>query len=157
MLNRLFQRIGNTKATSRLDEEEGVFSLHNTQLYVGTLYDNDGLPKKAVSLLFGSAVEGPASQVVLYDFTIADATRLVRFLDTVLRNQIPASFRFPASKTFFLLTDGSVVWTVSKYIENWHEGGGYKGALGSRTGQIITKESVENLRACVSKFFAVDI
>jgi hypothetical protein len=147
---------GNTKTTSRLDEEVGAFSLNHTQMYVGNLSTNDGSLSKAVSLLTGTANEGPASSVTLYVLTRDDATRLLAFLDRVLSHDLPASFQFPAAENSFLFMDGQIEWTVSNFIKEWHGEGGFAGKLGGSPRHIITKVSAASLRECISCFFGID-
>ena len=157
MFRRSFRSIGNRKTTSRLDDLAGTFSLHNTQLYVGSAKVEDGTMSKALSLLT-NVFDGESGMgdVVIYLFSNGDAIRLVQFLDAILNRDLPAEFRFPPSATKLLVGDAQIKWTVKKFIPKWHDGGGFKGRLNFRGGHTITKLSAERLRACVVDFFGLD-
>lgn len=156
MLKELFRKVGNSGATSRLDEEMGTFSLNNVQLYVGSFSSKDGSVKKGISLLQGLQNEEYTSEVALHAFSKEDAQRLVAFLDELLAGKLPATFRFPASESRLSILGRSIVWEVSEFIETWHGGGGYKGSLEYVAGIIITKSSAESLRGCVRRHFGID-
>ncbi len=157
MFGRLFRSIGNRKTTSRLDELAGTFSLHNTQLYVGSVKADDGTISKALSLLT-NVFDGESGMgdVVIYLFSKDDAIRLVKFLDAILNRELPAEFRFPPAASGPPMGDAQIKWTVKKFIPKWHDGGGFKGRLHFRGGHTITKLSAERLRACVVDFFDLD-
>jgi len=152
-LAKWFDPLANPNTTSGLDEVIGTFSLNHAQLYVGTVRSEDGQSHKVLNLQGASLEDGPG--VGLYKFDSDDAARFVAFLDEVLRGKLPVSFQFPRSETRFLPHDGQAEWKISKFVDKWHHGGGYKGKLDGMGGYTITKQSVERLKECVSDLFGV--
>ncbi len=148
-LNKWFDPLANPDTTSGLDELVGTFSINCTQLYVGTVHTEDRISRKVISLLPGQ--EGPS--VGLYAFSSSDASRFVSFLDNALQGDLPSSFQFPRSETRFLSNHGQAEWIISKFVNDWHHGGGFKGSLDGVGGHIITKLSAERLKICVSEHF----
>ena len=146
----------NTRTTSGLDTEAETFSLDGSQLYVGSIADSDGTVHKAITLLSGEYVTGHLSYTLIYVIEPKDAARLLGFLDQIQSQILPATFQFPVPVLAPFLADSRLKWTVSKFVEKWHGGGGLKGSLGSKSGQIITMESAARLRDCIADFFGID-
>ena len=145
--------LANPDTESGLDEVIGTFSLNNAQLYVGCVQTEDGRAHKVLKIRDASYEEGAV--VGLYQLSSDDAARFVSFLEEALQGNLPVEYEFPRSETRLLWRDGRAKWKISKFIDEWHHGGGYKGKLGGTGGYVITKRSAERLKECVAEFFSV--
>ncbi len=152
-LNKWLNPLANPDTASGLDKVLGSFSLHNAQLYVGFV-NPDGEPPKAVCHVVESSYSDEGGGIGgFFLFDRNDADRLVRFLESVLENELPASFEFP-SPLGPLSGSANQVWSVQSFESEWHHGGGFKGKIGSRGGFIITKRSAQRLITYASKLFS---
>lgn len=134
---------------------EGAFSLLNTELRVGEISDTRGNQFKGISLYGG--LHGPllgADRAIVLDDV--HARHLVDFLDRARRKQLPSEFSVSMNR-FETLT-----WNVSKFLHDWHDGGGLSGTVSIRSllaaGMIpttITLDAARELRACIADFYGV--
>lgn len=134
---------------------EGAFSLLNTELRVGNISDTKGNHFKGISLYGG--LHGPllgADRAIVLDDV--HARNLVDFLDRAQRKQLPTEFSVSMNRF------ETLKWNVSKFLPNWHDGGGLSGTVSissllaaSRIPATITLDAAEKLRACIANFYGV--
>jgi hypothetical protein len=139
---------------TKLDTKVSSFSLDNAQLSVGEVSTSDGTRHKGIAVL--STLFGNLAIERAFVVPPNDAASLVRFLDAILANDLPAAFTLKAS---FL---ERLRWTAKKLVKDWHGGGGYRGRLscGSILGAAsvsatITRDSARALRTCIAEFYAM--
>lgn len=134
---------------------EGAFSLLNTELRVGTISDTRGKQFRGISLYGGlhGPLLGADRAIVLDDL---HAKHLVDFLDRIRQKQLPAEFS-AAMNRFETLR-----WNISKYVPDWHDGGGLGGSVGiesllgvSMIPTTITVDAAKELRACIADFYGL--
>ena len=138
------------------DTLEGSFSLDNIELRVGKISDTEGNQFKGISLYGG--LHGPlvwADRAVVLDDR--QASGLLGFLDRIQRRDFPE--QFTVSMNWFETLD----WRVSKFLPDWHDGGGLSGSvsirfmLGARiVPTVITTDAAHRLRSCISDFYGID-
>jgi hypothetical protein len=139
----------------RRETLEGAFSLLNTELRVGEISDTKGNQFKGISLYGGlhGHLVGADRAIVLDDL---HAKHLVDFLDRIRQKQLPTEFSV-AMNRFETLS-----WNVSKFLPDWHDGGGLGGGIGIKTllgmsmiPATITIDAAKALRACLADFYGV--
>jgi hypothetical protein len=134
---------------------EGSFSLTHTELRVGEISDAKGNQFKGISLYGGlhGPLVGADRAIVLDDRHARD---LLDFLDRIQQQEIPA--HFSVSMNWF----ETFRWDVSKFLPDWHDGGGLSGRLGIRAvlgvsmvPAVITRNTADKLRHCIADFYGV--
>ena len=139
----------------RLAETTGSFSLSSAQLQVGYLENDEGKKAKGIDLVFprqspgGHGPRGTCS----YILQRPDVSRFLVFLDQVLSEHLPAEFQFSGDVSGRWFSSGDCDWVITKFVEKWHGGGGFKGHIDNSWGFVITKSSAQQLRNCVQEFF----
>ncbi len=141
----------------RLTEAIGDFSLDSAQLLVGYFENSEGDKAKGVDLVFPQQTPAPFGPrgTCSYIFQQSDASRFLDFLDQVLSRRLPAEFRFSSDASGRCLSSDDCAWVVTKFVEKWHDGGGFKGRIDNSWGYVITELSILNLQKCVREFFDV--
>lgn len=146
-------------STLRLTEKIATFSLDNAQLQIGMLSNTKGESAKGINVVFPSQrpvrTFGPRG-ICSYVLDEVEVEKFLSFLDRVLENELPAEYRFVEDRSGRWLGAGDCSWKVTKFVENWHGGGGYRGRFDGSLGSTITKVAAEELRATVRSYFAPD-
>lgn len=145
------------KKVARIDKKVGSFSLDNAQLEVGSFTNSRGDCGKGINLVFPSIAPGPFGPRGIYSYIFGpkEASQFTSFLDQVLAEKLPASFKFSRDASGRWFSAGSCTWSITKFIVEWHGGGGYKGSIDNSLSYTITKSATQELRECVIEFFGV--
>ena len=140
-----------------LSEKVCAFSLSSAQLGVGLLTKAGKERSKGISLVFPFQVpvsppRGPRG-TQLYILDHADAASFHAFLEQALAGQLPAEYQFTNDVSGRWFSSGDCRWKITKFLDEWHGGGGYRGWFGRSYGYTITKAAMTNLRDCIRAFF----
>jgi hypothetical protein len=143
----------------KLNEKVATFSLSNAQLDVGYLSNHDGNKVKGLDLVFPSQQLAPYGPRGTHSYILkdSDAADLHAFLSQVLSNDLPADHDFRNDVSGRWFSSGDCCWKITKFLEEWHGGGGYKGWIDNSYGYVITKKSTLDLRECVGDFFDISV
>jgi len=142
------------KNAFHFDRQIELFSLNASQLYVGYLSNGRGDTSRGLRLVGAGYSKARTIGEHIYVVTPEIAGALIRFLDTLLNQSLPASFQFPPEVKPRLFDDGAFEWVVLRFDAEWHGSGAFEGTLGGDTGHKITQSSAKRLRECVRKLFA---
>ncbi|MGB5719128.1 MAG: hypothetical protein WBM34_00415 [Woeseiaceae bacterium] len=144
--------------TFRLAETIASFSLSSAQLHVGYLENGEGKKTRGVDLVFPRQSPGRYGPrgTYSYIFRQPDASRFLVFLDEVLSERFPAEFQFSGDVSGRWFSSGDCKWVITKFVDKWHGGGGFKGHIDNSWSYVITKSSAQQLRHCVQDFFIGD-
>ena len=138
-----------------LSEKVATFSLSSAQLIVGYLTRKDRDKAKGINLVFPFQTPTPYGPRGTYSYILddRDAASFCAFLDRALAGQLPAEHQFTGDVSKQWFSSGDCCWKISKYVDNWHDGGGYKSSFDNSYGYTITKSAAQDLRNCVWEFF----
>jgi hypothetical protein len=127
----------------RLTETIGSFSLNSAQLLVGYLENDTGDKAKSVDLVFPRQTPVPYGPqgTCSYILQQSDASQFLGFLDHVLSRRFPAKFQFSGDVSGRWFSSGDCNWEVTKFVEKWQGGGGFKGRIDNSWGYVITESS----------------
>jgi len=147
---------GDRESTLRLTKKIATFSLDSAQLEIGVLTNSKGQSSKGMNLVFPSQrpvrTFGPRG-TCCYILDDVEVGKFLTFLDRVLENELPSEYRFVGDRSGRWLGAGDCLWKITKFVEKWHGGGGYRGRFDNSLGSTITKTAVEELRQTIRSFF----
>ena len=147
---------GDSESTLRLTKKIATFSIDSAQLEVGMLTNSKGQSAKGINLVFPSQrpvrTFGPRG-ACCYILDEVEVEKFLSFLDRVLQNELPSEYQFVGDRSGRWLGAGDCLWKITKFVEKWHDGGGYRGRFDNSLGSTITKTAAEELRETVRSFF----
>ena len=148
---------GDSESTLRMTKKIATFSLDSAQLEIGMLTNSKGQSAKGINLVFPSQTPaytfGPRG-TCCYILDEVEVGKFLNFLDRVLENELPSEYQFVGDRSGRWLGAGDCLWKITKFVEGWHGGGGYRGRFDNSFGYTLTKAAAEELRETVRSFFS---
>ena len=138
-----------------LTEKVDSFSLSSAQLDVGYLTKGGTEKSKGINLVFPFQTPAKFGPRGTYSYILndRDAASFHAFLEQVLAGQLPAKHQFTDDVSRRWFSSGDCCWKITKFVDNWHDGGGYKGWFDNAYGYTITRSAMSDLRDCIRDFF----
>lgn len=142
-----------------LTEKVATFSLSSAQLVVGYLTKGSNDKAKGINLVFPFFHPGRYGPRGTYSYLFDDRDAAIfnAFLDQVLAGQLPVEHQFANDVSRGRFRGGDCCWKITKFVDNWHDGGGYRGWFDNSYGYTITRSAAEDLRSCIREFFELAV